>query len=237
MESWNKLQWLHQKSSLPWICAGDFNEILKSQEKLGGKPRPNGQMQDFRDVLDECGFTDMGYVGNKYTWYKHYQNGNTIWGRLDKAIATQDWLNLFPASKVLTFECGTSDHKPIIIHPMGIPGNKQRPWRFEQVWLDDDGCHETVHTAWRKNFGSFPMTNVVGKINKCQSSLQCWSKQNFGNITRQIAEKKRQLKQAERVAAQENNFVQVQQLKHDINGLLVAEEKLWHQRSQSHWIK
>ena len=91
--------------------------------------------------------------------------------------------------------------------------------------------------AWRQNFGSFPMTDVAGKINKCQLSLQHRSKQNFGNIRRQQAEKKRQLKQAERVAAQETNFVQVQQLKHDINGLLVAEEKIWHQRSQSHWIK
>ena len=39
------------------------------------------------------------------------------------------------------------------------------------------------------------------------------------------------------MATQDKNFAQVQQLKHDINGLLVVEEKLWHQRSQSHWIK
>ena len=84
---------------------------------------------------------------------------------------------------------------------MGIRGSKQRLWRFEQVWLDDEGYHETVHTAWRQNFRSFPMTNVAGKINKCQSSLQCWSKQNFGNITRQTAKKKRQLKEVEKVAA------------------------------------
>ena len=78
MESWNKIRWLHQKSSLPWICAGNFNEILKSHEKVGGKPRPNGQMQEFRDVLDECGFIVMGYLGTKFTWYKNYPNGNTI---------------------------------------------------------------------------------------------------------------------------------------------------------------
>ena len=78
MESWNKIRWLHQKYSLPWIYAGDFNEILKSHEKVGGRPRLNGQMQEFRDVLDECGFIDMGYSGNKFTWYKNYPNGNTI---------------------------------------------------------------------------------------------------------------------------------------------------------------
>ena len=88
--------------------------------------------------------------------------------------------------------------------------------------------------AWSQNFKTFPMTNVAGKINKCQSSLERWSKQNFDNITKQLVEKKKQLKQAERVATPANNFDQIQQLKHEINGLLVAEEKLWHQRSQSH---
>ena len=148
----------------------------------------------------------MGYSGNKFTWYKNYPNGNTIWERLDRVVATQESMNLFPATKVLTLECGTSDHKPIIIHSIGIPGKKQHPWRFEQVWLDDRGCHETVHMTWNQNFGTFPMTNVAGKINNCQSSLEWWSKQNFGNITRQLVEKKKQLKQAERVAAQANNF-------------------------------
>ena len=102
---------------------------------------------------------------------------------------------------MLTLECGTLDHKPVIIHPMGIPGKKQRPWRFEQVWLDDRGCHVTVHTTRNQNFGNFPMTNVAGKVNNCQSSLEWWSKQNFGNITRQLVEKKKQLKEVERVAA------------------------------------
>lgn len=45
------------------------------------------------------------------------------------------------------------------------------------------------------------------------------------------------MKQAEIEAFQGEKFAYVQQLKHEINGLLVAEEKLWHQRSQSHWIK
>lgn len=34
-------------SSLPLLCAKDFNEIVKSHEKLGGKARPENQMKDF----------------------------------------------------------------------------------------------------------------------------------------------------------------------------------------------
>ena len=35
------------------MCAGDFNEIILQEEKLGGAIRHHGQMQLFWDVLDE----------------------------------------------------------------------------------------------------------------------------------------------------------------------------------------
>ena len=71
-ESWDLLRSLHKKFAIPWICSGDFNEPLKSHEKLGGRLRPYGQMEKFREVLDECGLFDLGNAGNKFTWSKSY---------------------------------------------------------------------------------------------------------------------------------------------------------------------
>ena len=59
----------------PWLCAGDFNEIIGQDEKLGGALRSHNQIQLFREVIDECSFMDMGFVGSKYTWSKHFDNG------------------------------------------------------------------------------------------------------------------------------------------------------------------
>lgn len=39
-ESWNFLATLNNQFQLPWLCLGDFNEILLGEEKLGGLPRP-----------------------------------------------------------------------------------------------------------------------------------------------------------------------------------------------------
>lgn len=39
-ESWDLLRRLHGQNSLPWLCARDFNEIIKQSEKLGGRIRP-----------------------------------------------------------------------------------------------------------------------------------------------------------------------------------------------------
>lgn len=47
------------------MCAGDFNEILLSHEKLGGAPRSETAMREFRELVDDCGFMDLGYVGTE----------------------------------------------------------------------------------------------------------------------------------------------------------------------------
>ena len=46
-ESWNRLRQLQKKFNLPWLCVGDFNEILGSSKKLGGSNRSQAQMQLF----------------------------------------------------------------------------------------------------------------------------------------------------------------------------------------------
>lgn len=62
-EAWDVLQTLNHHPDVPWLCVGDFNELTSRDEKLGGLVRREGQMQLFRDVLDECGFIDLGFVG------------------------------------------------------------------------------------------------------------------------------------------------------------------------------
>lgn len=59
---------LNLNSSLPLLCTGDLNEIVKSHEEMGGQARLENQMREFQDVLYECRFADLGYVGQKYTW-------------------------------------------------------------------------------------------------------------------------------------------------------------------------
>ena len=60
------------------MCAGDFNKIIRQGEKLGGVIRNHRQMQLFRDVLDECGFLDLGFLGSRFTWSKHFADGHSI---------------------------------------------------------------------------------------------------------------------------------------------------------------
>ena len=94
-EAWSKLRQLNSCFNLPWLCARDFNEILRRNEKHGGSMRSQSQMQLFRDVVDECGFLDLGFVGPQLTWSKHYATGHLVWERLDQWLANYEWLTRF----------------------------------------------------------------------------------------------------------------------------------------------
>ena len=62
-ETWSLLRHLKNRATLPWVCMGDSNEILSSNEKNGHLPNPLGLMQNFRNALLNCGLVDLGYNG------------------------------------------------------------------------------------------------------------------------------------------------------------------------------
>ena len=97
-EAWTKIRTFNNKPHIPWLCVGDFNEITRQEEKVGGAIRAHNQMQALRDVLDECGFMDLGFVGPKFTWRKHFTDGHSIWERLDRGLATNLWFLRFPGT-------------------------------------------------------------------------------------------------------------------------------------------
>ena len=147
-ETWNKLRLLNSDPVIPWLCVRDFNEITKKDEKLGGVWRPHNQMQLFRDVIDECSFMDLRYVGPRFTWTRHFKNGRSIWERLDRGLANNGWFLKFPRSRVHHLQCDSSNHCPllIVLSPLEIPQRK-KPFRFKELWLSNPGCGETVQVA------------------------------------------------------------------------------------------
>ena len=147
-KAWAKLRSLNSSQNIPWLCAGDFNEIIRQEEKIGGAFRSFNQMQRFRDVIDECGLMDLGFVGPSYTWSKHFDSGQSIWERLDRGLATNDWFLKFPGTKIHHLHCYSSDHLPLFINLSGLElPVKREVFRFEEMWLSDDRCGETVEAA------------------------------------------------------------------------------------------
>lgn len=61
-ESWVLLKHLKSYAPVPWLCTGDFNEIMDQYEKEGAAVRWESQMDGFRTALEECQLCDMRYI-------------------------------------------------------------------------------------------------------------------------------------------------------------------------------
>lgn len=96
---------------------------------------------------------DLGFKGFLFTWSKHYRTGVSIWERLDRAVATAEWFSNFSSTRVHHLDNTTSDHKLLWIEQAGLEfQQKKKPFHFEEMWLADKGCEETVKGVWQASY-------------------------------------------------------------------------------------
>lgn len=55
-------------SCSPWVCFGNFNEILHLDEKNGQNDRDVYMISEFRDAIQVCNLKDLGFTGHPFTW-------------------------------------------------------------------------------------------------------------------------------------------------------------------------
>ena len=106
---------------MPWIVAGDFNEILSNDEKEGQRLRAQSQLDNFRQALDECALMDLGFVGPKFTWNNGRAGEDHVRERIDRGICNKEWRDLFPMVRVHHLTSSVSDHRPLLLENSTIP--------------------------------------------------------------------------------------------------------------------
>ena len=114
-ESWDLLRSLGQKYQLPWLCFGDFNEIVLVEEKLCVVKRSQRQMDEFREAIHQCRFKDLGYCGPDFTWCNMQEGESRMYIRLDRALATPEWIDHYKDIKVHHLVESTFDHYALLI--------------------------------------------------------------------------------------------------------------------------
>ena len=74
-------------------------------------------------------------------------------------------------------------------------------------------------------------------MDKCGKDLLWWNHNDFGNVRRELEQKKKLLDKAKQEAIISGNNFQVRQLKAEVNVLLDNEATMWAQRSRLLWVK
>lgn len=240
--SWQLFRDLNAEGSqdLEWLCLGDLNEILFSHEKLGGISRLQSKMNAFREAIDVCRLVDLGYFGHSFTWTNGQSGRANIQERLDRCLGNLAWTARFPSHKIEHLTRVHSNHCPIFIdwNHASIPNRSCRnSFRFEAMWLQDEHCKEVIKDAWIANQITPSPATFKWKMTRIGYILKSWEKENFGNITRQIASCYRVLEQVQADWPSSETLEREKTIELELQSLSKKEKIMWLQRSRTSWLK
>ncbi|XP_038708495.1 uncharacterized protein LOC120003549 [Tripterygium wilfordii] len=233
---WKIMQTLSSVINLPWLCAGDFNEILFDFEKKGGPPRQTSLMQQFHDALEICNMVSMDSSGPPFTWSNGRSDPNNVRVRLDRAVANPEWRLLFPQCNVQVSTFAKSDHNPLVISLVqrtSVPvGRRKGKFKFEEYWTTHPDCKELIKEAWSQGNPHLPR-----KLQDLCSQLHDWSRTTFKLGDHKLAHLHKELLRTQ-VDVNNGDLVSKEwELKQEINNLMMQEEMKWSERHRRNLIK
>ncbi|KAL3846296.1 hypothetical protein ACJIZ3_003699 [Penstemon smallii] len=213
--SWNVLRRLSSFSSKPWL-----------------------HLVDFRTALHDSGLVDLGFVGDIYTWTNRWPHPLTIRERLDRACASDLWVQKFPYSRVVHMDTINSDHNPICIEVRAQqtfhrPKAKKK-FRFEAMWLKSEDCAKIIGDSWNSLHGS---NTTWDKLQNCSRELEIWSRCSFGSIRKSMKNLQEQIANVRKGPTTVRSKQIEKNLTLELEDIRDKEDLMWRQRSKAHWLK
>ncbi|XP_075655225.1 uncharacterized protein LOC142625458 [Castanea sativa] len=147
-------------------------------------------MQRFVDTINWCGLKDLGFIGPKFTSLYQQQNGTQIRERLDRGLATVDWIDRFPSAKLYHHTSSASDYCPLYLQFKEKRKVKRygKKFKFEAMWLKNSNCEDVVTSAWEEGILIGSDYPIECCLDNYQRKLEVWNRNEFGhmgnNITR-----------------------------------------------------
>eukprot|EP00253_Pinus_taeda_P007377 PITA_07377 len=192
------------------ILGGDFNMITTLLEKKGGLRKLNRDAEAFTGFIDTVKMVDIYPKSGMFTWNNRRGGERLIASRLDRFLISESIIMDGITAESDILPSGGSDHWPIslIVEVQGTPRNK--PFRFENFWLDHPNFLEMVEKWWSEPLevrGS-KMFNLQKRLKATKEKIKDWNKTVFGNIFQEKAILENKLEQIHRNGAAGNHSVE-----------------------------
>ncbi|KAI3457760.1 hypothetical protein Pfo_014423 [Paulownia fortunei] len=236
-ELWDVLRYIaDQNESQLWLLGGDCNTILQLNKRTGHQRSRLTSMQDFGDMIEDCGLIDAGYEGSNFTWTNH-----KVWKRLDRILYLDDWLNLFNTTRVSHLPRIWSNHSPLLIS-MNITSVKPvTSFRFLRMWARHHAFKEAVNVSWQHLTDTQGMINLQQKLYRLKQFLRWWNKNIFGDIFENIKKAEQEVANSKTKFDNDpcdSNLIELKRCTAMLTQALSIEKDYWRQKvaSACRWI-
>jgi hypothetical protein len=193
-------------------------------------------MAAFRETLALCNMVDLGFTGLPYTYDNKRKGRANVRVRLDRAVASADWRDMFGEAAVEHIASLVSDHTPILVRLLQehrVPA--RQPRRHYEVWWEREAeLPELIAQAWQEAGPKGDLSSVRAGLDKTMQVLQYWSRKKFGNLLTELDKCRKQLTALMQTG---NHREAIRRVSDQMNELLYKEEMLWMQRSRINWLK
>lgn len=186
------------------FCHGSVSILTKSlNETMGGNEKNSSRVHEFRQVVRDCGLTDLGLNGYPFTQSNRRFGPHLIEKRLDRFFCNQNWCSLYQKTAAQNIISWSSYHSLILMEIIGKDEGqryKRRTFQrvhYEEMWSAYEKCKEIVQQEWQEK-SKWNKENPIELFKKrakvSLGELQLQSKKEFGGRQKQLKQLENKLK-------------------------------------------
>lgn len=218
----------------PVIVGGDFNTIVRVDERTGGNGRLSPDSLSFGNWINEMLLIDMGFKGNQFTWKRGKEERFFVAKRLDRILCCAQSRLKWQEATVMHLPFLSSDHSAMYLQ-LGPKArlDARRPFRFEAAWLSHPSFKELLLASWDPNLDT---RNALGKLSVV---LRMWNKEVFGDVNRRKEALVKEIKEVQEILEHTRTDMLIQreaELLKEFDVVLEQEELIWFQKSREKWV-
>ncbi|XP_030970526.1 uncharacterized protein LOC115990899 [Quercus lobata] len=230
---WEELSGLSSWWNVPWCVGGDFNVVRFPSERAGATAF-TAAMREFSEFISEQGLIDIPLEGGTFTWSNSREVASKA--RLDRFLFSQDWEDKFPTVCQRRMSRLLSDHFPIVLEG-GSFHRGRRPFRFENMWLKDEGFVERVRSWWESyHLQGAPSFVLANKLKLLKHDLKKWNVEVFGNVEERGKQLWKDLSVLETIedsrGLTEEEKLELERIRGELEKASLLEEICWRQKSR-----
>ena len=167
----------------PWMLCGDFNLILRDEDKSNGNLNRR-MMGRFRRLVNDLALKEIYLNGCRFTWSNEQSPPTLV--HLDRVLCTSDWEDAHGECHLRCLASVVSDHCPLLLDCAPMP-TAYRRFHFEDFWLRLDGFQDTVAVAWGSVYDPDPFHRLMLRLQATARRLTSWSDKSTGSIQDRMA--------------------------------------------------
>ncbi|CAI9090218.1 OLC1v1024944C1 [Oldenlandia corymbosa var. corymbosa] len=185
---WESMRILAQDVNTSWLALGNYNNVLKVDERIGGRRVELNEFLGFQFCLEECELFDMKQQGYRYTWSNKQVGEGRISSKIDRGLINGHWIVEFPSSIMSVLSEGVSNHTPLLVQLDGGMVQRPKPFKFFNMWAQDQHFRPMVQQSWLLPVKGTAMFTLVTKLKRLKRELKFLNKHKFAYI--QLKERK-----------------------------------------------